>query len=65
MTKILVEIEPVLLQGTITDKQYYGFRILGLNDDFGEPVIATTSCARYPGNDVVRGFINSKVKEQS
>ncbi len=52
----------VAVTAFITDSE---FRILGLNDDFGKPVIATTSCAMYPGNDVVREFINSKIKEKS
>lgn len=65
MTKITVEIEPVLLQGTLTDKQYYGFRIIGLQDCFGYDLVVRSSDAVYPGNDAVREFINSKIKEQS
>lgn len=58
--KFTVEVEPVILQGTITDKNYYGFKIIGLKDEFGHDLVVASSCARYPGNDVVRDFINSR-----
>ena len=61
--KITIEVEPVKLpcmyghdDGSTT---YYGFRIIGLKDKYGEDVIVCSSMSRYPGNDVVRAFINS------
>lgn len=65
--KITVEIEPVLCSGNLSDKEYYGFRIVGGPLDkcgFGSPIYATSD-ARYPGNDALREFFNRKSAEEN
>ena len=63
--KITVEIEPVLCSGNLSDKEYYGFRIVGgpLDKCVFESPIYATSDARYPGNDAMREFFNRKIQE--
>lgn len=64
--EILVKIEPVLCQGNICDKTYYGFRIVGLQGKITGPSspVFTCACAAYPGNDAMREFFNSAVNKQ-
>ena len=62
--KITVEIEPVLCQGNLSDKEYYSFRIVGGPlDKFGFQPMYATSNSRYPGNDAMREFFNRKNQE--
>jgi hypothetical protein len=62
MTRITIEVEPVLLEGSVVDKQFYGFKVLGLVSGVGSDLVVYSSCGSYPGNAAVREFINSKAK---
>jgi hypothetical protein len=56
--KISVELEPVLCTGHHGDKTYYAFAVVGMVNEWGGPLMLASSAASYPGNDVVRKFIN-------
>jgi hypothetical protein len=63
--RLVVEIEPVLLKGGLSDKQYYGFRIVGgpvLQQGSYTGIDPIYSCpnAAYPGNDAMRHFFNNQ-----
>lgn len=60
--KITIEVEPVICKGNLSDKEYYGFRIVGGPLDpsgLGSPIYATSD-AQYPGNEALRAFFNLK-----
>ncbi len=64
--RITIEVEPVLCEGHLSDKEYYAFRIVDGPLDkygFGSPIFATSD-ARYPGNDAMREFFNRKSRER-
>lgn len=68
--KILIEVEPILLPGNLTDNEYYGFRVVGLPAGRWEmspkhDLVVRSSDASYPGNDKMREFINSHVKSSN
>lgn len=68
--KILIEVEPVLLPGNLSDKEYYGFRIVGLPDGRWEmthkrDLVMRSADSLYPGNDKMREFINNHVKSSN
>lgn len=59
--RITIEVEPVLCEGRLSDKEYYAFRIVdGPLDKYGFDPIFATSDARYPGNDAMREFFSRK-----
>ena len=65
--RITIEVEPVLCEGNLSDKEYYAFRIVdGPLDKSGwcSPIFATSD-ARYPGNDAMREFFNRKSREKT
>jgi hypothetical protein len=62
--KITIEVEPVLLMGTMGDRQYFAFHILGLPDRSGDrPLIVHSTSFSYPGNAAMQRFINQKLSE--
>ena len=61
--KITIEVEPVVLNGNLSDKTFYAFRIVGLKGAHGDDLIVCSSDRSYPGNDAVREFINAKIGE--
>ena len=62
--KMTLTVEPVLEscqhrqnEGTAS---YFAFKVVGLSDRFGNPLVLRSSEACYPGNDSVREFINRR-----
>lgn len=63
--KITVEIEPVICSGNLSDKEYYGFRIVGGPiGKYDMNAVYSCSNAVYPGNDAMREFFNTATTKQ-
>lgn len=57
--KLTIEVEVVVLEGRLSDRNYYGFKIVdGPKDKYGFDPTFVTSDSRYPGNDAMREFFN-------
>lgn len=62
--KIMIEVEPVLIPGRYSDPIYYGFKIVGLHNKYGREMLVHAPNAVYPGNDIVREFINARTPKE-